>query len=431
MSSPINLHRPPPNQPLDLPPSISDMANAIASSPQLPDGDDEPTQLAPSPRDDDATPYIFNLDKYDGTVVWQDSDQQNSSLNLKVSLHVNCTQNVAILILVSGVFLKHKNNEHKLPLYLHIFPENIRSIGYHARAPLPIQPSPDVPHIGLHFSLHREPAFIVPPKISLNAKAQDESLLDGMTALASLKDFTVYLPLLNLAIEKREQLALLPSIFDNHELKTDERRASVKRLYRGEGGQVVNLKELASSSRNPGPGDKGTAEETLPRYTEKDQSPTQVAAPPNTKRPRTPKSTPPSPSDREEKRLKLESRVELLEKAAQAPRTPCRYNSQERNTLEDDIEDRLREMVRSEYEDRLMGIEDTVIGSAQGILEYLAEDAQDQAMTYIRELVPRAVKRQVEQMFEDVVERVVERVTEQVLERVVDEVRKDIAQRLA
>ena len=50
MSSPINLHRPPPNQPLDLPPSISDMANAIASSPQLPDGDDEPTQLAPSPR---------------------------------------------------------------------------------------------------------------------------------------------------------------------------------------------------------------------------------------------------------------------------------------------------------------------------------------------------------------------------------------------
>lgn len=71
------------------------------------------------------------------------------------------------------------------------------------------------------------------------------------------------------------------------------------------------------------------------------------------------------------------------------------------------MEERLREMVRAKYEDRLIGLEETVIGATQGTLGHLAEDAQDQAVTYIREMVPRIVNWQVEQMFERVVEPVV------------------------
>lgn len=77
--------------------------------------------------------------------------------------------------------------------------------------------------------------FVVPPKITLNPRAQDEPLVDGITALASLKDFTIYLLSLNFTIKKREQLALLPSLFGTHGLKTDERRGSSKRLYHSEG----------------------------------------------------------------------------------------------------------------------------------------------------------------------------------------------------
>lgn len=49
---------------------------------------------------DDQLPYVFNLDKYDGTVVWQDSDQQTLSLNLKLSFYVNSTENLVIFVLI-------------------------------------------------------------------------------------------------------------------------------------------------------------------------------------------------------------------------------------------------------------------------------------------------------------------------------------------
>ncbi|KAK4167974.1 hypothetical protein QBC43DRAFT_310555 [Cladorrhinum sp. PSN259] len=353
-------------------------------------------------------------------VVWEDSDRQmQRTLDFRVDLHVDASEGQAIFALHGCVFLKGRK-PNKLNLYLFIHPENVQSVEYESSTGPSIPAMQQVSsnnYISLRFNMTQTPSFIVPKDRPLVPKARSEGLLDTMKALASAQRLTLYLDILQLVQETRDQLSLLPSVFLFNDLKTDERRADIRRLYHGTGGQVVNLGDIATAP-SPSPSNntsiRETVEESPPPYVEKGrlQSPVQLFTPSDRKRRRSSELLSPSTTDKRillafsrvcKRNAELEIRLERLEKMVQesAARSPCRYNTEEMEHIIGHVDDRIDDQltgVHIELEEKVMeGTEQLVAEKTEETQEKLWNDIREDLMEEMRDEVKRELKEEIKQ----------------------------------
>lgn len=344
-------------------------------------------------------------------VVWEGSDGQvHHTPDLRMDLHVDASQDQAIFALHGCVFLKG-GKPNKLSLYLFIHPENIQSVEYeHNTGPsIPaMQQEPSKNFIRLRFGMTQPPTFVVPKDRPLAPKPRSEGLLDMIKALASVQDFSIYLNMLQLVPAIRYQLSLLPLVFLFNDLKTDERRVAIQRLYHGAGGQVIDLHDVVSAPSPRSSSDsliKETVEDSLPPpYVEKGplQSPPQLFTPPDRKRRRTSDLLSPSTTNKHillafgkvvKRNAELEMRVERLEKMVQdsAARTPCRYNTEEMEHIVGHVDDRIDDQLISVH----VELEDRVMESTEHLVAEKTEEAHEQLWNGLREELMDEMRKEV------------------------------------
>ncbi|KAK4176045.1 hypothetical protein QBC36DRAFT_330164 [Triangularia setosa] len=388
---------------------------------------------------DDERHCKIDLTDRTGVVVWEDSNREmQHTPDLRMDLHVDASEDQAIFVLHSCVFLK-SGKPNKLKLYLFIHPERIQSVEYNNNTGPPIPAMQRVPSnsfIGLRFSMTQPPSFVVPKNRPLVPKARSEGLLDTMKALASVQDFTIYLNMLQLVPEIRYQLSLLPSVFLFNDMKTDERWAAIQRLYHGAGGHVINLGDVAVAP-SPSPSNNTSIKETVedslpPPYAEKGplQSPAQLFTPSDRKRRRTSELLSPSTTDKRillafgqvvKRNTELEIRLERLEKMVQesAARTPCRYNTEEVEHIIGHVDDRI--------DDQLTGVhielEDKVMEGTEHLVAEKTEETQAQIWNGIREGLMEEIR---EELMEEIREELMEKIREELMEKMREEVKREL-----
>lgn len=214
-----------------------------------------------SDTDDSTGSYQLNLSSRTVQVTWEVEGLARHIPSLKADLHVDTEQGTALITLRGQCILKAGPSS-GVALYLFIYPENIRSVEF-AYTPSPTAPTitmslkqgggaqqapmagPPNRFIRLHFILIQPPTFVAPKNQPLEPKGASTALVDALQSLATVKELFIYLDLLSLVAEAREQLALLPLVFSRCRLATNEKRASIARLYRGVGGEVVNSRTTA------------------------------------------------------------------------------------------------------------------------------------------------------------------------------------------
>ncbi|KAK3996379.1 hypothetical protein QBC44DRAFT_231879 [Cladorrhinum sp. PSN332] len=369
---------------------------------------------------DDERHCKINLASRTGVVVWQESNREmQQTPDLRMDLHVDASEAQAMFALHGCVFLKG-SKPNKLSLYLFIHPENVESVEYDGNTGPSIPAMQRVPsnnYIRLRFSMTQPPSFVVPKHRPLVPKARSEGLLDTMKALASVKDFTMYLDMLRLVPAIRYQLSLLPSVFLFNDLKTDERHAAIQGLYHGAGGQVINLGDVATAP-SPSPSNNASIKETVegpspPPYIEKGplQSPVQLFTPSDRKRRRTSELLSPTTDKRillafsqaVKRNAELEIRLERLEKMVQesGARTPCRYNTEEMEHIIGHVDDRIDDQlvgVHIELEDKVMeGTEQLVAEKTEETQEQLWNGIREELMEEVRQEVKRELKEELKQ----------------------------------
>ncbi|KAH7629361.1 hypothetical protein B0T09DRAFT_155035 [Sordaria sp. MPI-SDFR-AT-0083] len=214
-----------------------------------------------SDTDDSTGSYQLNLSSRTVQVTWEVEGLARHIPSLKADLHVDTEQGTALITLRGQCILKAGPSS-GVALYLFIYPENIRSVEF-AYTPSPTAPTitmslkqgggaqqapmagPPNRFIRLRFILIQPPTFVAPKNQPLEPKGASTALVDALQSLATVKELSIYLDLLSLVAEAREQLALLPLVFSRCRLATNEKRASIARLYRGVGGEVVNSRTTA------------------------------------------------------------------------------------------------------------------------------------------------------------------------------------------
>ncbi|KAK3947761.1 hypothetical protein QBC32DRAFT_75734 [Pseudoneurospora amorphoporcata] len=275
----------------------------------------------------------------DGMVVWEDvnHDMQHTS-DLSMDFHVDTSEQHGLFILHGLVYFK-VGAAVKTNSRLFIYPENIQSIEHEvsSRPSMPGMEESSNKFIRLRFTMTQPPSFVVPNNQPLEPKPKSKAVLDSLKSLATVHSFTIYLELLRLSLETRHQLSLLPSVFSStnisSRLRTDVKRANLPTLYKGAGGQVLDL-GVAHAEPGAGPSNdiveqlvQQTIEEMVaPAYTKDGslQSPAQVITPSDRKRRRTSESTSPPTTDKRvltalaqlaKSHADLQSRFEHLEKS--------------------------------------------------------------------------------------------------------------------
>ncbi|KAH7629792.1 hypothetical protein B0T09DRAFT_340225 [Sordaria sp. MPI-SDFR-AT-0083] len=142
----------------------------------------------------------------------------------------------------------------------------------------------------LRFNMTQSPDFVGPTYPPLE---QFEDLLDTMDALSFVQNFSIYLNMSSIPPEILRPISSFPSLFSPtnfcRRLKTDARRANLRSLYCGQGGQRINsgattkILSTAPCTVNPG---HGTAQDasSIPIKAASDglQSPAQFSTPSGT-----------------------------------------------------------------------------------------------------------------------------------------------------
>ncbi|KAK3955415.1 hypothetical protein QBC32DRAFT_321698 [Pseudoneurospora amorphoporcata] len=199
---------------------------------------------------DDEQHCRIDLDARTGFVAWKDDNQEeHHTSELRIDLYMDTAERQALFALHGYPLLKGSNK--KTNLILFIYPEMIQSIGLaRTRPPIPtVQEAYDHGSIALHFTMSRPPSLVAPRGSPLEAKNRYQGILNDMKSLGTVRQFTVYLNILNLELEAREQLVLLPSVFSSAHpfglIRTDEKRASLDTLFHSAPGQVIDLGQAA------------------------------------------------------------------------------------------------------------------------------------------------------------------------------------------
>lgn len=223
-----------------------------------------------SDSDDSAASCQLNLSSRTVQATWEAEGLARHLPKLKADLHVDTEQGTALITLRGQCILKAGPSS-GVALYLFIYPDNVRSVEF-AYAPSPTastteQGTSSLPNsfIRLRFILTRPPTFVAPKNQPLDPKGASRALVEGLQSLATVTDLSIYLDLLSLVDEAREQLASLPSVFSRCRLVTNESRASIQRLYSGVGGEVINPRTTPSVQEvQPGRSTGGELQDAAP-----------------------------------------------------------------------------------------------------------------------------------------------------------------------
>ncbi|KAK3398600.1 hypothetical protein B0T20DRAFT_213125 [Sordaria brevicollis] len=299
----------------------------------------------------------------------------------------------------------------------------------------------DLAYIALHFTLAQPPSLVIPKGAPLEAKNKYQSILNDMKSLGTVRQLSVYLNILNLIPETREQLALLPSVFlPAHPfgpMRTDEKRASLDTLFRSGPGEVVDLGQTAAPTGHgsghilrevaeeigleenigPVPPPYPQAEASLPLQSPLHLTPTE----PPKKRRRLSDSLS-SPSTPDYRRLLStfrqvlkhhagqEARIHQLETELQslANRTPCRYNTEEKEDITTHLEDRIDDQMYSVHRDlegtMLTETEERVAETVELKHAELRQEIEDEWIDDIRHDVSLQLREQIKkEIFKDMV----------------------------
>ena len=203
---------------------------------------------------DDSRHCKVNLSNLSGIVAWTDSRlQEQQTSDLHIDLHADTAKRQAVFTLSGWILTK---DEVKTHLHLLVYPEKIQSIEF-TRTPSPIPTTQEdndgsERYISLRFTLAQPPTLVAPRGSLLEPKPRYQSSFDAMMSLATANQFSVYLYSLNVLLETRQQLAMLPSVFSSAHpygvMRTDEKRVLLETLFRGAPGQVIDLGKTAPPS---------------------------------------------------------------------------------------------------------------------------------------------------------------------------------------
>ncbi|KAA8636470.1 hypothetical protein SMACR_01775 [Sordaria macrospora] len=195
-----------------------------------------------------------------------------------MDLHMDTGKKQALFALHGSIRLRNNNNK-QTNIVLFIYPERIRSIKTsRTRPPVPVMQEGHEHHfIALHFTMSRPPSFVVPKGSPLEPKARYQGIFNDIKSLGTVRQFTVYLNILNLTPEAREHLALLPSVFSSGRfgsMETDEERTCLDTLF------PTGLGEVIDPRRIPVPAGSSTGQTLAEMAEETAAEPTGVIAPP-------------------------------------------------------------------------------------------------------------------------------------------------------
>lgn len=330
------------------------------------------------------------------------------------------------------ILLKCSNAKTNLSLFIH--PEVIQSIEFaRTRSPIPTmqEEAHDNAFIALHFTLAQPPSLVTPKGAPLEAKNKYQAMLNDMKSLGTVRQFTVYLNSLNLIPETREQLALLPSVFSpTHPfglIQTDEKRASLDTLFRSGPGEVMNLgqtfvppgdssgqasKEMAEEEETSGPVPPPypQAEDSLPLQSLLQFTPTE---PPKKRRRLSDSLLSPSTPDYHrllsafrqvlKHHAGQETRIHQLETQLQSlaggNRTPCRYDTEEKEHITSHLEDKIDDHMYSVHRDlegaMLTETEERVAETVELKHAELRQEIEDEWINDIRHDISVQLKQQI------------------------------------
>ncbi|KAH6952550.1 hypothetical protein BKA56DRAFT_241627 [Ilyonectria sp. MPI-CAGE-AT-0026] len=321
-------------------------------------------------------------------VTWETTDGEQSTQNLHLDLYLDSSTNSAFFKLYGRIFLKKFGKDNKQAIYLFIYPENVQTITWETASHFS-RTRQDTGH-SLCLSMSKPPDLVIPKNRPLEPKNNTQNLLNSILALAKATTFTAYFSDKETDPGTRQQLASVASVFSerrHNRLLVNKERANLTTLYAGIGGQIFDFNPKPSSEVAPPPSyNKVALSSGQPR---------------GRKRRRT---SDPSSDDSEPvlSLLKtmnnkldnlgiqldnLDSRLTRLEEQASSTHRPCRYGTEERADLLQNINEQLEDSVldiQLEMRDDLNG----VISEAREDIEQLKNGAPE----IIKQLVDESVK---------------------------------------
>ncbi|KAK3947134.1 hypothetical protein QBC32DRAFT_355320 [Pseudoneurospora amorphoporcata] len=208
---------------------------------------------------DDETYCKIDLRHRRGVVTWEDVNYQDQhTSDLYIDLYVDITKQQAIFALRGFFFFK--SGGPKAYLSLLIYPEKIQSIEFAHNRPhnltAPVSAMNDVPDdsfVSLRFAMTQPPSLLVPKDRLFEPKPRYQAVVDSVTSIGSVKQFTIYLS--DISPDVQQELALIPSIFSSSypfgRLQADEKWAAPNDIYEYTFSHVIDLGQTAFDS-NPG-----------------------------------------------------------------------------------------------------------------------------------------------------------------------------------
>ncbi|KAL7791476.1 hypothetical protein V8C37DRAFT_382501 [Trichoderma ceciliae] len=350
-------------------------------------------------------------------VTWGESYQLKQMKNVSFDLYMNISTNKAMFKLQSHIPIKGgKGKNGKLPIYIYMYPENVKTITYDE------QPSASdmfkSTHYALRISMIQAPDFICPRGSSFESKDKTKTQLDLFRDLASVTEFVVHLDSFN-AVIRREDIELLVDTFSS--MRTEDRpvrdcrRANIATLYRGEGGEIIKVDKIESVAADPPPytgptpGTHQVSKKRRRTDSDGDSTASRMLSLLESLHSRFNKMEHDIGQVKDtigdmERRLDAMSRSiecvkEGLSDAVDGGRSPCRYNTEERGDLLQDLNDKfdtyeinlnevskytLNEVqkeadeaiteMREELRETISGFEKDALGGIEGTLKTIVTD---------------------------------------------------------
>ncbi|PTB62741.1 hypothetical protein BBK36DRAFT_1172496 [Trichoderma citrinoviride] len=345
------------------------------------------------------------------TVTWEDASSEAKRVEgLALDLYLDAPTNTAIFKLYGYVLLKgSKDKNSKQAIYLFIHPESLVAISLQTvdAAPSSNSTIPGRSRHSLCFSMTAGPRLVVPKNLVLESRAKTRALLDSIQALATVKTFTAHFSNPDTAMSLRDDLELIASVFSlprgDNRPSTNYQRANLTTLYAGRGGEIVNASNDATN-----------LESHLPPYSEPGPSRSRTSSKRKRENSDTDNERPSTTQDHILLVLKaictrldgIENRMGQLEdkvsEALDAGRSPCRYGTEERTEILQEVDNRLDECItdlKVESHDIIEDLKDEVEGTLQRLddetserLERLGDDVDDNTARLVEKCVKKRLQ---------------------------------------
>jgi hypothetical protein len=174
----------------------------------------------------------------------QNQLQRTLTEDLTLSIFACAVKTTALIKLYTHIYQKSNKNTNKQPIYLFIYPENIKAIKLRNK-----QSRSEKPYYSLHFSMTKEPCLIFKERV-IESKTRTKACLDMMQRLAGLKEFSLEIDNLSALTPAIKDLELFTSAFLPDRIKTrprtDGERADIRKLYAGTKGEIIDSTQAAS-----------------------------------------------------------------------------------------------------------------------------------------------------------------------------------------